>query len=101
MSKNSVIERKLRRIKLYKLKNEERKAIRRIRNSKKISIMKRFETQIKLSRMPRNSSRIRIRNRCELTGRGRGVYRKFNLSRICIRRMASECKLPGVTKSSW
>jgi small subunit ribosomal protein S14 len=61
----------------------------------------RFEAQIKLSQLPRNSSKARIRNRCELTGRPRAYYRKFHLSRIALRDLASMGLLPGVTKSSW
>jgi small subunit ribosomal protein S14 len=55
----------------------------------------------KLSEMPRNSAKVRIRNRCALTGRSRGVYRKFGLSRIKLRELASAGQLPGVVKSSW
>jgi small subunit ribosomal protein S14 len=51
--------------------------------------------------MPRNGAKIRIRNRCEMTGRSRAVYRRFKLSRIALRKMASEGMIPGVTKSSW
>jgi len=80
---------------------KKRNSIRKLRNNKSISIEERFETQMILSKIPRNSNKVRIKNRCILSGRGRGIYRKFKLSRICIRKLASECKLPGVTKSSW
>ena len=60
-----------------------------------------FEARLKLSKLPRNSSKSRIRNRCSLTGRPRAVYRKFGLSRIALRELASDGKLPGVVKSSW
>ena len=60
-----------------------------------------FQARLKLSRIPRNASKVRIRNRCILTGRGRGVYRKFNLSRIAFRELSAIGQIPGITKSSW
>ena len=95
------MERNVKREKLYKLNEKKRNSIRKLRNNKSISIEERFETQMILSKIPRNSNKVRIKNRCILSGRGIGIYRKFKLSRICIRKLASECKLPGVTKSSW
>ena len=61
----------------------------------------RFAAQLKLAKLPRNSSKVRIRNRCEITGRPHGVYRKLRISRIALRDLASEGKIPGMTKSSW
>ena len=61
----------------------------------------RFEAQLKMAELPRNSNPTRIRNRCELTGRSRAVYRRFRLSRIALRDLASIGMIPGVTKSSW
>jgi small subunit ribosomal protein S14 len=61
----------------------------------------RFAAQLKLAEMPRNGSRVRIRNRCELTGRPRGTYRKFKLSRIALRDLASKGQIPGMVKASW
>ena len=61
----------------------------------------RFKIQAKISELPRDGSRVRVRNRCELTGRTRGVYRKFGLSRIKIRELSMAGLLPGVVKSSW
>jgi len=61
----------------------------------------RFEARLKLAEMPRNSSATRIRNRCELSGRPRGFYRKFKLSRIALRDLASSGQIPGMVKSSW
>ena len=61
----------------------------------------RFIAQLKLTKIPKNSAKIRIRNRCNLTGRPRGYYRKFGLSRISLREMASSGKIPGITKASW
>ena len=69
--------------------------------SKTLSLEERFIAQTKLAQLPRNSSKVRIRNRCELTGRPRGYYRRFNLSRITLRELASFGMLPGVKKSSW
>jgi small subunit ribosomal protein S14 len=60
-----------------------------------------FAANLKLAKLPRNSARVRIRNRCALSGRPRGYYRKFDLGRIALRELASEGKLPGVKKSSW
>ena len=70
-------------------------------NDKNLSAEDRFEARLKLAQLPRNSSKNRIRNRCLITGRPRGVYRKFGLSRIAFRDLASDGKLPGVVKSSW
>ena len=69
--------------------------------NKKLPLTERFEAQLKLAKIPRNSSKTRIRNRCEITGRPRGVYRKLKISRIALRDLASKGKIPGMTKSSW
>jgi small subunit ribosomal protein S14 len=61
----------------------------------------RFAARMKLAKLPRNSSKVRVRNRCELTGRPRGVYRKFRMSRIAVRDLASMGRIPGMVKSSW
>lgn len=102
MAKKSMIQRNLRRIKLcdkYKKKREELKAI---TNNKGLSLSERFAAQNKLiKKLPRNSSKVRIRNRCALTGRPRGVYRKFGLCRIILRDLCAFGEIPGVTKSSW
>ena len=70
-------------------------------NNKKLSPEEQFQARLKLSKIPRNASRGRIRNRCAVTGRARGVYRKFKLSRIAFRELASIGHVPGITKSSW
>jgi small subunit ribosomal protein S14 len=101
MAKKSIIERNLKRIRLYNHNQDKRLKLKAARNDKTITLEKRFEAQINLSNLPRNSSRVRIRNRCLLSGRARGVYKKFNLSRIWLRNLASESKLPGVIKASW
>lgn len=101
MSKTSVLQRNLKRISLYNKNKEKRKKLRLMRDNKNLSLEDRFNAQSSLAQLPRNSSKTRICNRCELSGRGRGVLRKFKLSRIWFRKLASECKLPGVTKASW
>ena len=101
MAKVSIVQRNLKRQNLFKKNEKKREELKSIRNDKTKTLEERFEAQIYLSNLPRNSSKTRIRNRCLLSGRGRGVYNKFKLSRIWFRKLASECKLPGVTKSSW
>ena len=78
-----------------------RKKLKAIVQNKKLPLNERFAAQLKLSKLPKNSSKTRIRNRCEITGRPHGVYRKLRISRIALRRMASSGKIPGMTKSSW
>ena len=68
---------------------------------RELSIEERFNAQLKLSEMPRNSSEVRYRNRCELTGRPRGFYRKFKMSRIALRELGNFGLIPGIVKSSW
>tara|TARA_B100000989_G_C19123632_1_gene296410 strand:- start:92 stop:397 length:306 start_codon:yes stop_codon:yes gene_type:complete len=101
MSKSSIIQRNKKRIKLFKkFKNKHDKLL-KIANNKKMSADEQFQARLKLSKIPRNASKVRIRNRCIVTGRGRGVYRKFNLSRIAFRELSSIGQIPGITKSSW
>ncbi|WP_341823358.1 30S ribosomal protein S14 [Wolbachia endosymbiont (group A) of Agelastica alni] len=102
MAKKSMIERNLRRIKLCGQYKEKREKLKSIINNKNLSIVERFTAQNKLiKKLPRNSSKTKIRNRCALTGRPRGVYRKFGLCRIVLRDLCSFGQVPGVTKSSW
>ena len=101
MSKSSIIQRNKKRIKLFKkFKNKHDKLL-KIANNKKMSADEQFQARLKLSKIPRNASKVRIRNRRIVTGRGRGVYRKFNLSRIAFRELSSIGQIPGITKSSW
>ena len=101
MAKLSSINKNNKRIKLsnkfYKKRNELKKII----MNKTLPLTERFKAQQKLSNLPRNSSRTRIMNRCQITGRPHGVYRKLKISRIALRDMASSGKIPGITKSSW
>ena len=78
-----------------------RAALKAVIADKNSSDEEKFEATLKLAKLPRNSSKVRVHNRCELTGRPRGNYRRFKLSRIKIRELASEGQIPGATKSSW
>tara|TARA_Y100000590_G_C15587992_1_gene964915 strand:+ start:752 stop:1057 length:306 start_codon:yes stop_codon:yes gene_type:complete len=101
MAKTSAIQRNLKRIRMAKRFENRRKKLKAIVKNKKLPLNERFAAQLKLSKLPKNSARIRIRNRCEITGRPHGVYRKLRISRIALRQMASAGKIPGMTKSSW
>ena len=101
MAKTSAIERNLKRIKLVKRYAKKRESLKKIIKNKKLPLTERFEAQLKLAKVPRNSSKTRIRNRCEISGRPHGVYRKLRISRIALRDLASNGKIPGMTKSSW
>ncbi len=101
MAKTSSIERNLKRIRLSKKYFKRREKLKKIIKNKKLPLEERFAAQLKLSKIPKNSARTRIRNRCEITGRPHGVYRKLRISRIALRDLASKGKIPGMTKSSW
>ena len=101
MAKLSAVNKNKKRIKLSNKLYKKRQALKKIVMDKKIPLEERFKAQQKLSKLPRNSSKIRVMNRCEITGRPHGVYRKLKISRIALREMASDGKIPGVIKSSW
>ena len=101
MAKKSLVNRNKKRIKMSLKFANKRKKLKNIVMNKKLSSEERFNAQMKLSKLPRNSSKIRIRNRCEITGRPRGVYRKLKISRITLRQLSLEGKIPGMIKSSW
>ena len=101
MAKTSSIQRNLKRIKLAKKFLKKRQSLKKIIKNKKLPLEERFAAQLKLAKIPRNSAKIRIRNRCEISGRPHGVYRKLRISRIALRDLASKGKIPGMTKSSW
>ena len=101
MAKTSSIQRNLKRIKLVKKFLKKRENLKKIIKNKKLPLEERFAAQLKLAKIPRNSAKVRIRNRCEITGRPHGVYRKLKISRIALRDLASKGKIPGMTKSSW
>jgi len=101
MAKKSAIEKNKTRIKLAGKYMSKRNRLKAIASDKGLSQEERFTARLKLARLPRNSSPNRVRNRCELTGRSRGYYRKFRLSRIALRELGSLGQIPGLTKSSW
>ena len=101
MAKQSSIQKNLNRRNIVKKFDKKRQSLKKQIMKKDLSIEERFKIQSKLNELPRDSSKIRVRNRCKLTGRTRGVYRKFGLSRIKIRELSMSGALPGVVKSSW
>ena len=101
MAKKSAIQKNLKRIRLAEKFSKRRLALKKIIKDKKLPLADRFEAQLKLNKLPNNSAKIRVVNRCEITGRPHGVYRKLKISRIALREMASSGKIPGMTKSSW
>lgn len=101
MAKTSAVERNNKRKRMAAKFAPKRAALKAIAMNKESAIEDRFEAQLKLAKLPRNSAKNRIRNRCELTGRPRAFYRKFKLSRIAVRQLASIGQIPGMIKSSW
>jgi small subunit ribosomal protein S14 len=101
MAKKSTVEKQKKRERLVQLKREKRQELKDKIYNLKLSEEERENARIALNKMPRNSSKIRLRNRCQVTGRPRGVYRKFKVSRLVFREMASAGMIPGVTKASW
>ena len=101
MAKTSSVEKNKRREKLSKLHAAKRKALKEVVMNKELPVEDRFEATIRLAQLPRNGAKNRVRLRCELTGRPRGNYRKFKLSRNMLRDLASKGQLPGVVKASW
>ena len=101
MAKKSSIEKNERRRKMSKQYDSRRAKLKAIVHDKKLPVEDRFAATLKLAELPRNSSKTRIRNRCELSGRPRGVYRKHKLSRIALRELGSKGLIPGLVKSSW
>lgn len=101
MAKKSLIKRNNKRIKKFSLQNSKREDLKKIIKDQNASFAERFNAQTKLSQMNRDGSKIRIRNRCKLTGRPRGNLRKFGMSRIAVRELALWGQIPGLIKSSW
>ena len=101
MAKKSAIEKNKRRQKLVKQFSAKREALKAVANDKSLSIEEQFAARLKLAELPRNSSAVRIRNRCEVTGRPRSYYRKLKMSRIALRELGSLGLIPGLVKSSW
>ncbi|MBO4293917.1 MAG: 30S ribosomal protein S14 [Alphaproteobacteria bacterium] len=101
MSKTSSVYRNLKRVKMSEKYANRRQKLKEVVMNKEASPEERFQATLKLAEMPRNSAKIRIRNRCKLTGRSRSYYRKFGLSRVELRDLASFGEIPGLVKSSW
>ena len=101
MAKKSAVEKNNRRRKLTKRYSSRRNRLRAIARDKKKPMEERFAATLKLAELPRNSSATRVRNRCEMSGRPRGYYRKHKLSRIALRELGSRGLIPGLVKSSW
>ena len=101
MAKLSSINKNNKRIKLSDRYFKKRAKLKKIVMNKKLTLEERFKAQQKLSKMPRNSAKIRVMNRCQITGRPHGVYRKLKISRIALRQLGLEGKIPGLVKSSW
>ena len=101
MAKLSAINKNNKRIKLSNKFYKKRLKLKKIIMNKKLSLEERFKAQQKLSKLPRNSAKVRVMNRCQITGRPHGVYRKLKISRIALRKLTLEGKIPGMVKSSW
>ena len=101
MAKKSAIQKNLKRMKMVNRFEKKRMKLKKIIMNKKLELAERFAAQLKLDKLPKNSSRERIRNRCGISGRPHGYYRKLKISRIALRDMASSGKIPGIIKSSW
>jgi len=101
MAKLSSINKNNRRIKLSDKFFKKRQALKKIIMNKKLSLEERFKAQQKLSNLPRNSAKSRVMNRCQITGRPHAVYRKLKISRIALRQLGLQGKIPGMVKSSW
>ena len=101
MAKMSAINKNNKRLKLSNKFYKKRKELKKIVMNKSLKLEERFKAQQKLSKLPRNSAKIRVRNRCQITGRPHGVYRKLKISRIALRQLGLQGKIPGMVKSSW
>jgi small subunit ribosomal protein S14 len=101
MAKKSSIEKNNRRRRMVAQFAGKRAELKRVANDESVSLEERFQARLKLAELPRNSAAVRVRNRCELTGRPRAVYRKLRVSRIALRELGSSGMIPGLVKSSW
>jgi small subunit ribosomal protein S14 len=101
MAKKSAIENNLRKMRLVKKYAGRRERLLATANDEALPMEERFEARLKLAELPRNGAKIRIRNRCEVTGRPRAVYRKMKMSRIALRELGNKGLIPGLVKSSW
>lgn len=101
MAKKSAIERNDKRVRLAKKYAAKREALKAIAMDSELPLEERFKARLKLAELPRNSAPNRVRNRCEVTGRPRGYYRKLRMSRIALRELGAKGMIPGLVKSSW
>jgi small subunit ribosomal protein S14 len=101
MAKKSAIEKNKRRGRLVQKYAQKRARLLALANDKSLPLEEQFAARLKLAEMPRNSAAVRLRNRCEVSGRPRAYYRKFKMSRIALRELGSQGLVPGLTKSSW
>ena len=101
MAKQSAINKNNRRIKLSNKFFKKRQNLKKIIMNKSLPLEERFKAQQKLSKLPRNSAKVRVMNRCQITGRPHSVYRKLKISRIALRQLGLQGKIPGMIKSSW
>ena len=101
MAKKSAIEKNEKRKRMVKQYAAKRAALLEVANDRDRPMEERFQARLRLAALPRNSAKVRIRNRCGVTGRPRGYHRKFNMSRVSLRELASDGLIPGVVKSSW
>ena len=101
MAKMSSINKNNKRISLSNRFFKKREKLKKIIMNKKLPLEERFKAQQKLSNLPRNSAKVRVMNRCQITGRPHGVYRKLKISRIALRQLGLQGKIPGLIKSSW
>jgi len=101
MAKTAMIQRELKRQKMVAKFAAKRAALKEIANNLDLPMEERFKARLKLAKLPRNSSETRLHNRCQITGRPKGYYRKLKVSRIALRDMASNGHVPGMVKSSW
>lgn len=101
MAKTSAVERNEKRVRMAKKFASKRARLKAIATDESLPLEERFNARIKLAALPRNSAPVRVRNRCEVTGRPRAYYRKLKMSRIALRQLASRGEVPGMVKSSW
>ncbi len=101
MAKKSAVENNQRKMRLVKKFAARRQRLIDVANNEELAMEQRFEARLKLAELPRNGARVRVRNRCEVTGRPRGVYRKMKMSRIALRELGNKGLIPGLVKSSW
>ena len=101
MAKKSAIENNQRKMRITKKFAARRQRLLDVANNQELTMEQRFEARLRLAELPRNGAKVRIRNRCEVTGRPRGFYRKMKMSRIALRELGNKGLIPGLVKSSW